>query len=46
MREFFEKFSRILKSAYIEWIEEAKKQETRENPMKKAFAMIAENDDV
>jgi uncharacterized protein YdeI (YjbR/CyaY-like superfamily) len=42
VKEVFEKFSYTHKKEYVEWIEGAKKQETRENRVKKAIEMIAE----
>jgi hypothetical protein len=42
VKEIFEKFSFTHKKEYVEWIESAKKQETRENRIKKAIEMIAE----
>jgi hypothetical protein len=41
-KETFEAFSYTHKKEYVEWIEGAKKQETRENRIKKAVEMIAE----
>jgi bacteriocin resistance YdeI/OmpD-like protein/uncharacterized protein DUF1905 len=41
-KEIFENFSYTHKKEYVEWIESAKKQETRENRIKKAIEMIAE----
>ena len=38
----FDSFSYTHKKEYVEWIEDAKKQETRENRIKKAIEMIAE----
>jgi uncharacterized protein YdeI (YjbR/CyaY-like superfamily) len=42
VKEVFEKFSYTHKKEYVEWIEGAKKQETRANRVKKAVEMIAE----
>jgi Bacteriocin-protection, YdeI or OmpD-Associated/Domain of unknown function (DUF1905) len=39
--EIFEQFSYTHKKEFVEWIESAKKQETRENRIKKAVKMIA-----
>jgi hypothetical protein len=41
VKEIFDKFSYTHKKEYIEWIEGAKKQETRENRIKKAVEQIA-----
>lgn len=43
VKKLFDKFSYSHKKEYVEWIEGAKKQETRENRMKKAIEMIAES---
>ncbi len=40
-KEIFDTFSYSHKKEYVEWIEGAKKQETRENRIKKAVEMIA-----
>ena len=42
VKEVFDKFSYSHRKEYVEWIEGAKKQETRENRVKKAVEMIAE----
>lgn len=42
-KETFEAFSYTHKKEYVEWIEGATKQETRENRIKKAVEMIAED---
>ena len=42
VKEVFDKFSHTHKKEYVEWIEGAKKQETRENRVKKAIEMIDE----
>lgn len=42
VKEIFEKFSYTHKKEYVEWIEGAKRQETRENRIKKAVVQIAE----
>ena len=41
-KEIFNTFSYTHKKEYVQWIEGAKKQETRENRVKKAVEMIAE----
>jgi len=41
-REIFEAYSYTHKKEYMEWITGAKKQETRENRIKKAIEKIAE----
>ncbi len=41
-KEIFDTFSYTHKKGYVQWIEDAKKQETRENRVKKAIEMIAE----
>jgi hypothetical protein len=40
-KKIFDKFSYSHKKEYVEWIEGAKKQETRENRVKKAVEQIA-----
>ena len=40
MKEVFDKFSYTHKKEYVQWIEGAKKQETRENRIKKAIEQI------
>lgn len=42
-KEIFDSFSYTHKKEYVEWINSAKKQETRENRMKKAVESIAES---
>ena len=42
-KEIFESFSYTHKKEYVEWINSAKKQETRENRIKKAVESIAES---
>ncbi len=42
-KEVFDSFSYTHKKEYVEWINGAKKQETRENRMKKAVESIAES---
>jgi hypothetical protein len=41
-REFFEKSSHTCRREYVNWIEEAKKQETRDRRVAKAIEMLAE----
>lgn len=41
-KEIFENFAYTHKKEYVEWIESAKKQETRENRINKALEMIAD----
>ena len=40
VKDVFDKFSYTHKKEYVEWIEGAKKQETRENRIKKAVEQI------
>jgi uncharacterized protein YdeI (YjbR/CyaY-like superfamily) len=40
-KKIFEKFSYSHKKEYVEWIEGAKRQETRENRINKAIEQIA-----
>ncbi len=42
-KAIFDTFSYTHKKEYVQWIEDAKKQETRENRVKKAIEMIAES---
>ena len=42
-KEIFDSFSYTHKKEYVEWINSAKKQETRENRIKKAVESIAES---
>lgn len=42
-KEIFENFSYTHKKEYVEWIESAKKQVTRENRINKALEMIADS---
>jgi uncharacterized protein YdeI (YjbR/CyaY-like superfamily) len=42
VKEVFEKFSHTHKKEYVQWIEEAKKQETREDRIRNAIEMIAD----
>jgi uncharacterized protein YdeI (YjbR/CyaY-like superfamily) len=42
VKGIFETFACTHKKEYVQWIEEAKKQETRDNRVKKAIEMIAE----
>jgi uncharacterized protein YdeI (YjbR/CyaY-like superfamily) len=41
-REIFDKFAYSHRKAYVQWIEDAKRQETRRNRIEKAVERIAE----